>query len=1032
MKELRAPLLGLLLVPSLLRAGHLPIRTYTTADGLARDHVLAIAQDSRGFLWFGTAEGLSRFDGYQFTNYRVEQGLPSNFVADFLETRAGVYWIATSGGLCRFDPSGVGPSRFVRTPLDGASASTAPSVLYEDPSGGVWCGSSSGDGGLYRLDAKDGSFRRLDLGVPDPEVTAVLVDRRGVLWVGGTDGLVRREPDGTTKRLTSADGLPKNAYVMALLEDRDGRVWVGTRGGLVRVEAAAEPRAPPRMRVYGVREGLPAPRVESLLQTSDGTLWVGTTQGLARWAPGETADGREFESYTLAQGLSARTVGALAEDLDGNLWVGTFGSGAMKVARNGFTTYTEADGAPQASALLESRRGEMCVVHGTESGIDLARFDGRRFARIAPRWPDAITYFGWGRGQTAVEDASGEWWLATGQGLCRFAAVSRVDELAGARPRAVYTKRDGLPGDNVFRVFADSRGDVWIGTIGGPEDALALLERRTGRVRPFSEADGLPARPVPTAFAEDRSGNVWIGLFHGGVARRRDGAFTIFGPADGFAGRARQIFVDSKGRLWIASSQGLVRVDEPSRDRPVFVRYDTASGLSSSDIAAITEDAWGRVYAATGRGVDRFEPQPAGPGRIRHYTAADGIAPGELQLAVRDRQGALWFSTPLGVSRFVPALDRPRAPPPVLVTGVSVGGVPLPVSDLGQPAVSGVELHPAPLRVDFVGLGFSPGEVLRYQVRLEGAERDWSPPTDQRAVVYAGLSPGRYRFLVRAITSEGSVSLEPASVTFTVLPPVWRRGWFLAICCAAAALGVYALYRARLAQLLAVANIRTRIATDLHDDIGASLSQIAILSEVARSGADGPAPRNATTLSEIAGISRELVDSMGDIVWAINPEHDRVSNLSHRMRRFATDLLGGRGIEMGFRSSAADDDPGIGANVRRQVYLIFKEAIHNAARHSSATLVDVALSTAGGNLVLRVTDDGRGFEPSAPVEGNGLASMRRRARDAGGALDLDSAPGRGTTLTLTVPLAPPRFLSVLGGRRADLRTKVKSWRRTER
>ena len=219
----------------------------------------------------------------------------------------------------------------------------------------------------------------------------------------------------------------------------------------------------------------------------------------------------------------------------------------------------------------------------------------------------------------------------------------------------------------------------------------------------------------------------------------------------------------------------------------------------------------------------------------------------------------------------------------------------------------------------------------------------------------------------------------------------------------------------RLARLLAVANLRTRIATDLHDDIGASLSQIAILSEVAQSGADGPAPRNATTLSEIAGISRELVDSMGDIVWAINPEHDRVSNLSHRMRRFATDLLGGQGIALGFRSSAADDDPGIGANVRRQVYLIFKEAIHNAARHSGATRVDVELSAAGGALVLRVTDDGRGFEPSAPAEGNGLASMRRRARDAGGALELDSAPGRGTRLTLTVPLASAEVPVSVGG-----------------
>jgi signal transduction histidine kinase/ligand-binding sensor domain-containing protein len=1011
----RICVIAALLAPSVLQASHLPIKTYTTADGLARDHILAISQDSRGFLWFGTAEGLSRFDGYGFTNYHAEQGLPSNFIADFLETRAGVYWIATGGGLCRFEPSGAGAGRFVRTPLGASSAATAPSVLYEDGSGGVWCGAASGDGGLFHLDPSDGSFRRVELGMSDPAVTAVLVDRRGALWVGGTDGLTRRRPDGTTRRFTTADGLP-NPYVMALLEDRDGRLWVGTRAGLLRMDPAGEP-GEPRMRVYAARDGLPALRVESLLETSDGTLWVGTTQGLARRIPGEAPDGREFESYTLAQGLSARTVGALTEDRDGNLWVGTFGSGAMKVARNGFTTYTEADGAPQASALVETRSGALCVVHGSESGLDIAQFDGRRFTRIEPRWPRMITYFGWGRGQIALEDRTGEWWIATGQGLCRFARVSRVGQLAGARPARVYTTRDGLQGNNVFRVFEDSRGDVWIGTIGlGSEDGLAVWDRRSGRVRTFSEADGLPAHPVPTALAEVPAGDVWVGLFHGGLARYRGGRFAVFGPHDGVAGQVRQIFVDSKARLWIGTSDGLLRLDDPSRDRPVFVRYDTASGLSSRDVAAVTEDAWGRLYAATGRGIDRFEPLAAGPGRIRHYTAADGIPAGELQLVLRDRRGALWFSTPLGVSRFVPALDRPRAPPPVLVTGLAVGGVPQPISDLGQPAIAGLELRETPLRIDFVGLGFSPGEVLRYQYRLEGADRDWNPPTDHRAVVYASLSAGSYRFLVRAVASEGAVSPEPASVSFTVLPPLWRRGWFLGICGAAAALAIYALHRARLARLLAVANLRTRIATDLHDDIGASLSQIAILSEVARRGGDGPLPRNATTLSEIADISRELVDSMSDIVWAINPEHDRVSNLTHRMRRFATDLLGGQGIALNLRSAAADDDPGIGVDARRQVYLVFKEAIHNVARHSGARRVDVELSTRDERLVLRVSDDGRGFDPSIPSEGNGLASMRRRARDAGGTLDVTSTPGGGTRVTLTVRCDAPGLLSALRGK----------------
>jgi two-component sensor histidine kinase len=314
------------------------------------------------------------------------------------------------------------------------------------------------------------------------------------------------------------------------------------------------------------------------------------------------------------------------------------------------------------------------------------------------------------------------------------------------------------------------------------------------------------------------------------------------------------------------------------------------------------------------------------------------------------------------------------------------------------------------LRIDFVGLGFSPGETLRYQYMLEGADRDWSAPTDQRTVLYASLSPGAYRFLVRASTSDGAISPQPASVAFTILPPLWRTWWFLLACASVVILIVYALYRYRLSQLLAVANVRTRIATDLHDDIGASLSQIAVLSEVARTGATGTAP-----LSEIAGISRELVDSMRDIVWAINPDHDRLSNLVYRMRRFATDLLGSQNIGLQFRSAVADHDLRIGANMRRQIYLIFKEAIHNIARHSGASMVEVEFDRVEDSVVLRLSDNGKGFDPTSENGGQGLPSMRKRAAALGTQVELQSAPGQGATLRMTVRLESRKTLSVLRG-----------------
>jgi ligand-binding sensor domain-containing protein/signal transduction histidine kinase len=982
-------------VCSLLHARRLPIRSYTTADGLASDQVYCIHQDSHGFLWVCTSEGLSRFDGYSFTNYHTSDGLPGNLVRKLIETRQGIYWIATFDGLVRFDPRGAGASRFRAYPLAGWMKGV-PSVLREDRDGGIWCGTTNSQGVFY-LGPHDTAFHHVDTPGVDPIVYALLIDRRGALWIGTNGGLFRRDPDGSIHRY-DAPGL-SGAVIMSLLEDRAGRLWVGTRGGLVRMDDGLTPS-----RLYGAADGLPHKRIESLLEASDGKLWVGTADGLALWTPAAPEEGREFQGFSAAQGLNAKAVGAMAEDSDGNLWMATFGSGALKMARNGFTTYTEADGVPWVQSFTMSRKGEICVLLREKGGMQVAWFDGRKFVDVKPRWPREVTSFGWGRGQAMLQDSGGEWWMATGNGLCRFARADSASGLAGAVPKAIYTRRDGLPGDEIFTVFADSRDRIWVGTI-GPEsqDGMALFDRASGKFRALVEADGLPTKPVPSVFAEDRAGNVWAALYHGGLARYRQGRFTVFGEREGVTGFIEDLFVDSAGRLWVGtSSRGLIRVDDPTADSPQFKAYGLAQGLSSSRISAFIEDRWGRIYAVNGRGIDRFAPVSGGLGHIQRFTTADGVAPGELGLAFRDGQNDLWFSTPLGVSQFVPMEDPPRSPPPVLVTGLSVGGVAQPISDLGQSAVAGLRFPERPLRVDYVGLGFQPGAALRYQYMLEGADRDWSAPTDQRTVIYASLTPGSYRFRVRAVAGDGALSPRPAEVEFRILPPVWRTWWFLLACGTSLAALIYALHRYTVSQAVAVANVRTRIATDLHDDIGASLSQIAVLSEVARRGTGNGG--SGGPLEEIAGISRELVDSMSDIVWAINPEHDRLSNLVYRMRRFATDLLGGQGMALLFRSSMADGDLRIGANVRRQIYLIFKEAVHNIARHSGARRVEIELDRDGDSLLLRIADDGRGFDSAAVSEGHGLASTRRRAASLGTLVEWETGPGRGTTLRMRVRL----------------------------
>ncbi|MBZ5621677.1 MAG: hypothetical protein LAQ69_23550 [Acidobacteriia bacterium] len=837
-------------------------------------------------------------------------------------------------------------------------------------------------------------------------MTALLEDRTGTLWIA-SGGLYRRWPDGRTERYDGRWGLP--AGPVALIEDAEGKVWIGG-DDLYRLAPGPAPGRLGMERRYTSADGLRR-GAAILFQTSDGRLWIASLAGLSQLLPGAGPGERPIIAYGPTDRLAVDSIQSLGDDREGNLWLGcTFG--AMKIARNALISYDRTDGLgdTRVASILENHAREMFVITTGAAALGatpyLNRWDGRRFVAAPIQLPKPLTFTdGWN--QIAIFDHAGEWWTGTTNGgLCRYPRIEGLAALAHRSPKACYTTGDGSAQD-VSRVFEDSRGDIWASTDGG-DTGLVRWDRASGVLRRYSVADGVPARRPdaqyrsPSAFREDRTGAVWIGSSHW-LARYRQGRFTVFGESDGLRDLfVADLHVDHAGRLWIAGGLGgLYRVDDPAEERPRFRAYTTAQGLSGDRVLCVTEDRWGRIYACTGRGIDRLDLEsPADPVRIRHYTIADGLAMGTPQEAFCDRNGTLWFGTSQGLSSLVPEADIQRLPPPVLVSGLQIQGVRQRLSELGETEMSGLRLAPGrnQVQIEFVGLGFASGENLRYQSKLEGADADWSAPTDQRSVNYASLAPGQYRFLVRALNSSGQSSAQPATVAFTVLAPVWRQWWFLSFCGAALAGAIYSLYRYQLAHALALERMRTRIATDLHDDIGSSLSQIAIMSEVAnRSGAGSTA--------EIATLSRDLVDAMSEIVWAINPRHDHLSSLVHRMRRFAGDTLEACDIQMHFSAEGLDREIHAAADVRRQLFLIFKEAITNIARHSHARNVTVALEARSGMLNLSLQDDGRGFDTSRPSEGNGLASIRERAHKIGGRLLVESRRDQGTTISIAVSLA---------------------------
>ncbi len=972
------------------RAERLPIRTYTTADGLPSLGVHRIVADSRGFLWFCTSDGLSRFDGYAITTYTTRDGLPDRRVTDVRETRDGTLWVATVGGLCRFDPRG-GARLFSVVQLGEAPDAKAVIALLETSDGRLWCG---GPAGLFRLDAVDGAWTaaRVDLGT-ELGPLALAEDSWGGLWVGCWMGEVRCvRPDGRVEayRLPGTFG---GDEILCVYGAGDSDVLLGTKLGLFRSGPRASADDP--VAFTKVTAGAPEGWVAAFSRTRDGTLWAAATSGVWR-ATGP--DATTFERSAAIASTCEREVWDVAEDRDSNLWLATT-CGALRVDRRGFVSYGRADGlaALGIDSIFESRAGEL-VVTTNDNGRTVHRLDGDRFVATAPRVPANVDAQGWGWNQTVLQDREGAWWVPTGKGALRYPKADRPEAAMRGRPEWM------MRGAEAFRMFEDSRGDVWIATYGTANSALARWERATGAVTDLSPAvASAGASGLLTAFVETRDGAVWAATGNGDLLRYVAGRLErlVLSEAEPI-GTIRTFHIDDAGRLWFASSLGgLGRIDDPTAARPSIVRTTAADGLASDNVWSVTTDSYGRVYVGLPQGVDRLDPAT---GSVKHYTTADGLPQGNVQQAYRDRGGRVWFGTGFGLARLDPEPDERRPPPRTVVTGLRVAGVAQPVSALGAASLPELDLAPSEnsVSVDFLGLGASLGEALTYQHMLEGADDDWTRPSAERSVTFANLAPGTYRLLVRAIDADGESSPEPAVVVFKIAAPLWQRWWFVLTAVALGGVGLSVAYRRRVACLLEIERVRTRIATDLHDDLGANLTRIAMLSEVAsyRKGENG----GDDSLASIARISRESVTSMSDIVWAINPKRDSFRDLVRRMRQLADEALATQGVAVRFLAPDADGDLKLGDDVRRQLWLVFKEAINNTARHSGCTRAEVEVALERGRIVLTVSDNGRGFDPSNESDGNGLSNMQKRARAMDSKLDLRSAPGEGTTVRVEVSL----------------------------
>jgi ligand-binding sensor domain-containing protein/signal transduction histidine kinase len=986
----------------------LPVHTFDAADGMPRDAAFCVVPDSKGFLWVCTNEGLSWFDGYRFNNYGVTEGLSHRIVNTVVQTSGGTLLAGTDGGLNRLDPADSGSltKKFSTVPADAPSAKGI-FDLVQDRDGVVW---AAGFNGIFRLERPDKPDSKLHFVEISPStgppgkglgITALAADRDGTLWIGTNQGLARRLPNG---RIDWPEGVPAPS-VNTLLIDRENRLWVGTLNGLWRVEIPTKPAKLGDVRRFTKQDGLASERIHCLHQSSSGTLWVGTAASLSElWIDTE---GREhFRNYSAAEGLRGRRVTSIGEDRGGNLWVG-MDQGLSRISRSGFVTYSEKEGAGDlAVATLITRPDrpgrELIAISNHTNRLVLHQYENDHFAAVTPFFPPSMHYFGWGWDQIALIDRENTWWIATGEGVLRYPRVAQLGMLAHTAPQ-VYTMRNaGLPSNDVFRIFEDSRGDIWISAF---EGAPVRWRRSENQFEP-SPRSSFPG--MVSAFAEDRAGNVWMGLSNdagtgnpSGLIRYHQGQFERYVDAGKLTpGWISSMLIDHLGRLWIATANaGLEMVSDPTAAEPHTAQV--AAHLSSVSVRCLAEDREGRIWAGTARGLDRLDPST---GEIRYFNSAQGYPGGGCSTLRVDSEGTLWAASSIALSRFEPGGDGTEGIPPVYITGVFVEGAVKAAAERLPSSVNLGQLSPQQnwLRIEFSSPAAVEGRAIRYEYALQRAGKSSAVLSEQRTVEYPGLAPGQYHFRVSAINERGQRSSVPAEILFEILPPVWARWWFIALVFAAAAASVHAVYRFKLSKQLELERLRTRIAADLHDDLGTSLSRVAIMSETVRLEMERRPKESRERLSEIAATARNMVDGMSDLVWSIDPSRDDMNSTLRRIREFASAVLEAEGIDWTLEIQPGVDGVSLAGEQRRHLFLILKEAIANAAKHSRCSSVRIEAQLRGPQFVASVADNGCGLSSPVSEDGNGLRNMRRRAAVLGGSLEIES--GEGTTIVLIFPI----------------------------
>lgn len=1027
--------------------------------GLSQNSITSIIQDRRGLMWFGTLDGLNKFDGYDFTVYKHSpadsNSLSANSIWSLCEDTRGVIWIATvAQGLNRFDPKTGRFARFYHHVNDSASLSdNRVRAIFEDRDGNLWIGTR--DGGLNRFDRKTETFVRYTHdpqnpnSVSDNHIRCIMQASNGMLWIGTGRGGINQFDPATSHFIhykhdpDSPRSLSHN-HVESIYQDRQGVIWVGTYGGgLDKLDLSTKENSDGdadgevSFRHYQHVPNDPATlsdnTIEAIFEDHTGTLWVGTASGgLNKFERQSERFYRYLNDLNDQASISHNNIETIYEDRTNNLWIGTWGGGINKIDRKPqkFLHYKHKPFNENSlshnyvRAVHEDASGALWI--GTsEGGLD--RLD-RQSGEVShyKNDPDDPATLSSNDVRAIWEDRSGTAWVGTyGGGLNKMNSQSEAFIHYKHDPR----NPNSLGNNYVWTIYEDATGILWLGTSGG----LDKFDPTTGIFKHYkadSKKTNSLSHNIVRCIYEDRSGVLWVGTY---------GGFNKFDPQSETFVHYRHhpaysnslsnnsvmtVYQDSAGIFWLGTLGGGLNRFDPRTER--FEHYTENDGLPNSFVHAILEDNSGCMWLSTNKGIAKFDPRQAPGQQFRNYDVTDGLQSNEFNVgaAFKNDRGELFFGGINGLTIFDPEKmkDNPNIPS-VVLTGFRIFNWEAKF-DTSIFYIKEIELSYKErfFSFEFAALDFTNPMKNQYAYMLEGFDSDWIHCGNRRFASYTNLDPGVYVFHVKGSNNDGVWNETGASVAIRISPPFWDTWWFKGLM-TVFIIGALALIYNNRVQTLKKEKIaqqkfskqlievqekeRKRIASELHDSLGQNLLIIKNLI-YQQIHSDPGRQKTVGDLEQISSLASQSINEVREISYNLHPHQIDRLGLTKAIESIVNKVSQSSEIE--FLAEIDNIDRLFPKAVEINIYRIIQEGINNLVKHSDATSAVIKVSRADGFLIISIRDDGRGFDARSPRidraenQGFGLTGISERVKMLDGRFNVDSAPGRGTTLKVEIPI----------------------------